>query len=205
MANQGRNDSMPLKTTFRSRAALVSLALAVLAVAGCGGSTKTVTTTPLPPGVAPAAPTPKAINATYHVILTGKLHKVYRGVRGFKRGSPHGSASAVVTINASTNEFCWEFSQLSNVSSPTVARLFRNFPGAPGTGGFDLGRRYKSSGCIHMDPEVLGLITEKPEQFYLNIHNASYPSGAVRAPLRAASSTELPAPQVEGTTSPSSG
>jgi hypothetical protein len=182
---------MRKNSTFRSRAAFVSLALVALAVAGCGGSTKTVTSTPLPPGVQLAPPTPKPIDATYHVVLTGKREKRFAGAPALKRGSPGGSALAVATTNASTNQFCWEFSQLKNVSSPTVARLFRNFPGATGRGGFDLGRRYKSSGCIHLEPAVLGLIGEKPGQFYLNIHNAQYPFGAVRGPLPGSASTSV--------------
>jgi hypothetical protein len=182
------------KTAIRSRAAFLSLALAVLAVAGCGGGTKTVTTAPLPPGVSLVPKTPVPINATYHVTLTGKRQKLFAGYVALKRGSPNGSALAVVTTNASTSQLCWEFSQLKNVSSPTVARLFRNFPGATGKGGFDLGRRYKHSGCIHLEPEVLGLIGEKPGQFYLNIHNARYPFGAVRGPLGTLGAVRGPLP-----------
>ena len=159
------------KSTFRSRAAFVSLAVAVLAFAGCGG-TKPVTTAVLPPGVSRAPELPQPINATYSVSLAG-----------FKRGSPNGSGHAVVSINASTNELCWTFSQLKNVTSPTVARLFRNFTGASGRNGFLLGRAYKSSGCIHLESAVLGLIGAKPEQFYVNIHDARFPGGAVRGPL----------------------
>jgi hypothetical protein len=174
---------MRRKTTFRYRAAFVSLAVAVLAVAGCGGSTKTVTTEQLPPGVSRAPVIPKAINATYNVILTGKSALQLGLPPSFRRGSPNGSALAVVTTNASTNELCWKFSQLKNVSSPTVARLFRNFPGATGKGGYSLGRRYRPSGCLRLEPSVLGLIGAKPEQFFLNIHNTRYPGGAVRGAL----------------------
>jgi hypothetical protein len=123
------------------------------------------------------------INASYHVVLNGKRQKQFAGAPALKRGSPNGSALAVVTTNASTHELCWEFSRLKNVSSPTVARLFRNVPGGTGNGGFDLGRRYKSSGCVHLEAPTLGLIGEKPGQFWLNIHNARYPLGAVRGPL----------------------
>jgi hypothetical protein len=174
---------MRSKTTFRSRAAFGSLALAVLALASCGGSTKTVTSTPLPPGVSRAPEEPKPINASFRSTLNGKRVKQFAGVPAFTRGSPNASALAVVTTNASTNQLCWEISQLKNVSSPTVARLFRNFPGATGRGGWDLGRRYKPSGCIHLPAVTLGLIGAKPGQFWLNIHNARYPFGAVRGPL----------------------
>jgi hypothetical protein len=173
---------MRSKAIFHGRAAFVSLALVVLAVAGCGGSTKTVTSTPLPPGVSRIPPVPQPITASFHAILSGKRVKQYAGP-ALSRGSPNGSALAVVTTNASTNQLCWQFSQLKNVSSPTVARLFRNFAGATGTGGFPLGRRYKSSGCIHLESITLGLIGEKPNQFWINIHSTRYPFGAVRGQL----------------------
>jgi hypothetical protein len=176
---------MGRKITIPSRAALVSLALAVLAVAGCGGGTKTVATAtpPLPAGVERARPEPTPINATYQVTLNGNRATQFGLPPGFPHGSPHGSALAVVTTNASTNQLCWKFSQLKNVSSPTEARLFRTFSGATGRHGFLLGRRYTPSGCIHLPAGTLGLIGAKPQQFFLNIHNARYPYGAVRGPL----------------------
>jgi hypothetical protein len=172
-------------TIASSRAALVCPAVALLAIAGCGGTTKTVTTstTPLPAGVERAPPEPQAINATYHVTLNGYGATRFGLPPGFRRGARNGSARAVVTTNASTHELCWKFSQLTNVPSPTVARLFRDFEGATGKGGFLLGRRYKSSGCIHLAWQTLGLIGEKPYKFFLNIHNAQYPEGAVRGSL----------------------
>jgi hypothetical protein len=184
---------MRRKATVRSSAAFVSVA--VVAVAGCGGGTKTVTTQPLPPGVSRTPEEPKPINASYSVALSGKPATGF-GIRpSFRRGAPNASALAVVTTNASTLELCWKFSQLKNVSSPTVARLFRNFPGATGRSGFLLGRRYRPSGCIHLEPGSLGVIGAKPQQFFLNIHTTRYPLGAVRGPLR----YPQPSPSTEGT------
>jgi hypothetical protein len=167
---------MRIRTAIQRRTTFVSLAVAVLAFAGCGGSGKTVTSTALPAGVnLHPAPLPTPVNATFTVPLTG----------GFKRGSPNGTGLAVVSINASTNELCWTISQLKNITAPTEVRLFRNFPGASGENGFYLGgpKKYKPSGCIHLLPVQLGLMTSKPQVFYVSIHDRRFPGGAIRGPL----------------------
>ena len=156
------------------RAGLVSIAVAMLVFAGCGGSSKTTSTLskPFANQVTKNEPLPPAKVATYNVTLAG-----------FSEGSPNGSALAVVTINPASDELCWNFYQLKNLPSPTVARLFRNFTGARGTGGYLLGSRYTPSGCIRKPPLTLQLIESRPEQFYLNIHTEQFPEGAVRGPL----------------------
>jgi hypothetical protein len=160
----------------RSRTAFASVALVALALAGCGSSnnaastaaTETAATSSAtaPGGSASSAPT------TYHVNLAG-----------FSKGSPNGSGLAVVTVNPPKGELCWMFSELTNVPSPTVARLFRSFPGATGAHGFLLGHTYKPSGCIHLEPGILELINSKPQRFFVNIHDAQFPEGAIRGPL----------------------
>lgn len=152
--------------------ALLPVVLAALALAGCGG-TKTsaeksaeerLETTYHPP------PRPKSI--TYEVKLGP-----------FQGGDPIGSGVAIVSINAATNQLCWTISSLTNVPSPTEVRLFQNFTGASGRNGFRLGHGYKPSGCIPIEPPVLGKMELKPQIFFVNVHSARYPGGAVRGPL----------------------
>jgi hypothetical protein len=161
---------------MRNRTTAVSLAAVVLALAGCGSSKKaestasnpvtTATTTATTTG-APAPPT------SFNVSLVP-----------FGGGSPSGSAQAIVNIEPAKGELCWQFSQLMNVPSPTVARLYRTFPGASGDGGYFLDQKYTPSGCIKKDPIILELMVNKPEQFFVNIHDRQFPGGAVRGPLR---------------------
>jgi hypothetical protein len=37
-----------------------------------------------------------------------------------------------------------------------------------------------SSGCLDVDRDLLQEIIQDPEEFYINVHNAPYPPGAVR-------------------------
>ena len=163
---------------MHSRSALVSLAAVAVALAGCGKASGVATTTATTaetasiPGVTTYKPPPAPVATSYSVTLAG-----------FKRGSRNGSGLALIGINPTTNELCWTISQLKNVPKPTQARLFRFTPGGTGRNGYKLGDTFKPSGCIHQPAVILGLIESKPEQFFVSIHTARFPGGAVRGAL----------------------
>jgi hypothetical protein len=163
---------------MRRRTTLVCLAVASLALAACGSSKHATTTTATSSAPPPAPP------ATFHVKLVG-----------YKGGSPDGSAAAVINVNPPTRQLCWIFSELKNVPSPTVARVYQNFPGATGAHGFKLGNTYTPSGCVLLHTDVLELMAEKtPGRFYVSIHDAQFPEGAVHGPLTPGQLTRPPAP-----------
>jgi len=161
---------------MRSRIPIVFVALAVIALAGCG-STKTTTTTaksaPLVPGATEIGAPPPVKSATYRVNLSG--------TNGTPAGAPNGSGLAVITVKAPSNELCWNFSQLKNVASPTAARIYRSLAGGPPLGsGVPFGASYAASGCVKEPAVFLGLLGSHPQNFYLAIDNTQFPKGAVR-------------------------
>jgi hypothetical protein len=90
----------------------------------------------------------------------------------------------VISIKASTGELCWTFSQLKNVTSPREAHIHRGLASTSGNIVIALGGAYKASGCVPGTPRpLLALIGANPQRFYVNIHNAQYPGGAVRGQL----------------------
>jgi hypothetical protein len=165
---------------MRSRTPAVSLAIVGLAFAGCG-STKKAATTPatsatLPPGATGIAHPPPVKSVTYRVKLAG--------ANEVPAGAPTGSGVAVISIKASSGEVCWTFSQLKNVTAPKEAHIHRGLAGTSGNVVIALGGAYKASGCVPGTPRpLLGLIGANPQRFYVNIHNAKYPGGAVRGQL----------------------
>jgi hypothetical protein len=160
------------------------LAIGVLVLAGCGSSkTTTVTQQKGISGVSKYEPPPGPVAASYSVTLSG-----FKRGKGSEPGSPNGSALGLIDVNPDTNELCWTFTQLQNVPHPTAARIFRlgafvSQQFVTSSVGIPLGHTYKPSGCIHEHPRVLGLVTTTPQEFYVNIHDAEYPLGAVRGPL----------------------
>ncbi len=155
-------------------------ALAALVLAGCGGTTKTVTATApkTTPGATPYKPLAPAKEASYAVTLTS----TDAALRA-PQGAPGGSAAAFVTLDPASGKLCWTFTQLKNVAAPRTARLYQGFVGATGMHGRLLGASYKPSGCIPARPLLLSLIEAHPERFYVAIFTAKYPEGAIRGQL----------------------
>ena len=134
----------------------------------------TTVVTTLPPGVKLYTP-PHVVAATYNVNLLSAP-----GPGREPAGEPGGSGLAVITIDPATNEFCWSFSGLKNVTAPTDARLYPYEPGELGREGLRLGAVYKPSGCIGLLPQELVPIERRPPLWVISIHTARFPAGAVR-------------------------
>jgi hypothetical protein len=164
--------TVKLRQSTRRGSVLALPVVVVLALAGCGNGAPTT-------AAAPAASVPGVTSSTLPVVAT----EYSVSLAGFKGGAPNASALALISINASTNELCWQFTQLKNVSAPTVARLYRVVRGQPGTAGLPLGHAYKLSGCVPQPRVLLGLIEAHPYRFAISIHSARFPGGAVHARL----------------------
>lgn len=102
-------------------------------------------------------------------------------------GDPDGSGGAVVTIDGTT--LCYGIT-VKNLDQPVAAHIHRgtkheNGPvvvplTAPATG--DPGA---SSGCVaNVSADLVAAIAEHPKDYYVNVHTAAYPGGAVRGQLR---------------------
>jgi hypothetical protein len=92
---------------------------------------------------------------------------------------------------------CYEVA-VANIGTPTASHIHR---GAAGVNGpiiipFTTPAGGSSSGCATVTPELMNEIAANPANFYVNVHNAEFPGGAVRGQL-ASSATPLPALQAE--------
>lgn len=99
-------------------------------------------------------------------------------------GDPDGSGSAWVSLNPGTGEVCYAYS-VSNVAPLAAAHIHRAtadvagpvvipLPATSATGG---------SGCVTADRGLLMEILKDPAGFYVNVHNADFPAGALRGQL----------------------
>lgn len=99
-------------------------------------------------------------------------------------GDPDGIGTASLRLNPGQGEVCYELDVTgiaparaahihvgtADVAGPVVV----NF--APPTSG-------SSSGCTAADRDLIKAIIQNPEQYYVNVHTAEFPAGAVRGQL----------------------
>lgn len=99
-------------------------------------------------------------------------------------GDPDGTGEVVMTLNHGQGEICFQLT-VQNIAPATAAHIHRGPFGVAGpvvvglvppTSGF-------SSGCVAVDRDLIKEIIQNPDDFYVNVHNAAFPAGAVRGQL----------------------
>jgi hypothetical protein len=145
---------------MRTRIAAISL----LAAAGIGGAT-----------AASGTAATKAKNSVFNVKLLGKNE--------VPKGAPNGSASAKIRLLGTTGKVCWAFTKLKGFTSPSAAHIHKGKKGTAGPIVVPFGSAFKRSGCVTTPAATIAAIQKSPTSYYVNIHNAKYPNGAVRGQL----------------------
>ncbi|HSL46217.1 MAG TPA: CHRD domain-containing protein, partial [Anaerolineales bacterium] len=101
-------------------------------------------------------------------------------------GDPDGSGMATITINTSKRQVCFAL-MVDDIEPATAAHIHVGPPDVAGpvviplnpppTGG-------ASTGCANnVDRALLRNILQRPERYYVNVHNEEFPAGAVRGQL----------------------
>lgn len=99
-------------------------------------------------------------------------------------GDPDGSGTATFRVNAGQGRVCYTL-RVSNIDPATAAHIHRAPPPATGpvvvpltapTGG-------SSEACADVSRALAQELIRRPGAFYVNIHNAAFPAGAIRGQL----------------------
>lgn len=101
-------------------------------------------------------------------------------------GDDDGTGKATITIKTSTNEICFELA-VSGIAEANAAHIHKGDPGAAGPVVVELiaPAGGSSKGCAAVQAEIANEIAVSPTSFYVNVHNAEFPKGAVRGQLTA--------------------
>ena len=101
-------------------------------------------------------------------------------------GDPDGTGTVDVRIEPGQSRLCWNL-YVRQTDAATAAHIHRGAAGSAGPPVLTLttpGPDGHSQGCAPVD-ELLGRqIAMQAHEFYVNVHTAAYPNGAVRGQLR---------------------
>ncbi len=103
-------------------------------------------------------------------------------------GDPAGQGLAVVTFDGTAvRYFLW----VKGIAAPSAAHIHPGVAGQSGTALVDLAPTftspavgiYEAVGAVTADAATIQGILQRPSAFYVNVHNAAFPEGAVRGQL----------------------
>jgi hypothetical protein len=109
------------------------------------------------------------------------LHATLLGKSETPKGDPDGSGTAEIKING--RQVCWEI-KVARVQTIVAAHIHKGRPGVAGPVVVPFGKVFKSKGCTTTTAAIAAAIKKSPSAYYVNVHNAKYPGGALRGQLR---------------------
>ena len=99
-------------------------------------------------------------------------------------GSEKGTGSAELTVDTAKGQICYMLMS-QGTDAPTMAHIHKGAPGVAGGVVVPLTAPANgmSEGCAPAAADVLAAIVAKPSDYYVNVHSAAFPKGAIRGQL----------------------
>ena len=99
-------------------------------------------------------------------------------------GDPDGAGTASLSLNPGQGEVCYELS-VSGIAPAVAAHVHVGPAGLAGPVVIPLAAPTEgsSSACASASRELVLAIIQNPQNYYVNVHNAEYPAGALRGQL----------------------
>ena len=115
---------------------------------------------------------------TLVITLTGEA-------QGPGLGDPDGSGTAEILIDAVHGRFCYLLS-VENIAPAQLAHIHRSPAGQAGGPiivQMEAPIDGESERCVPLAPDIASSLLSDPAGYYVNIHNAEHPDGAIRGQL----------------------
>jgi hypothetical protein len=99
------------------------------------------------------------------------------------KGAAKGHGIVNVTLSEAKGTVCWTFAGIAGIGKATAAHIHRGLPGKAGPVVVPFGATYKAKGCAKAAKSLIAAIESHPNNYYVNVHTAKYPAGAIRGQL----------------------
>lgn len=100
------------------------------------------------------------------------------------QGDPDGTGTATIRVNPGQGQICYSL-RVSGIAPATMAHIHEAPAGSAGpvVVGLQAPTGGSSNGCVSIDRDEALEIIRNPADYYVNVHNAEFPGGALRGQL----------------------
>ena len=123
------------------------------------------------------ADTPPVLDHSMKIALSG-------GAQVPGPGDTDGSGTVGLTVNTGKSEICYDI-VVKDIQAPTAAHIHAGPSGSSGSVKVPFKKAADGAwkGCVAVDKALLDDIVKNPGNYYVNVHTADFPNGALRGQL----------------------
>lgn len=113
-------------------------------------------------------------------------------------GDPDGTGTVEVRVEPANGRVCWRLFA-RDIDPATAAHIHRGAAGAAGPPVVTLttpGPDGRSEGCAAVSSTLARELSREAHEFYVNVHTAAFPAGAIRGQLRGGTISPRRVPEI---------
>ena len=115
---------------------------------------------------------------------TLKFEAYLSGKSELPKAAAKGKGTVKITITGT--KVCWKFTGIGGIDKPLVSHIHKGTSTVSGPPVVvPLGGKFSATGCIAAPAATAQAIAKNPKGYYVNVHTAKYPNGAIRGQLHA--------------------